>query len=97
LYQGESETRSRAVLGGMGSVQDVGEEEADELEGDRYDYCAWYELTYPRPAARNSRFQKKPKKLPVGIPSINISSPLIELDNGPNGEFEDGNTTVVSQ
>ena len=43
------------------------------------------------------RFQKKPKKLPDGMPSIKISSPLIELDRGPNGEPEDGSTTVVSQ
>jgi hypothetical protein len=43
------------------------------------------------------QFQKKPKKLPVGIPSIKISSPLMELDKGPNGDDEDGSTTVVSQ
>lgn len=43
------------------------------------------------------QFQTKPNILPLGIPSIRISSPLIELCNGPQGELEDGRTTVVSQ
>lgn len=31
------------------------------------------------------------------MPSMRISSPDIELDNGPNGDEEEGSTTVVSQ
>lgn len=46
---------------------------------------------------RDVQFQKNPKKLPEGIPSISTSSPLIEEDKGPKGELEEGRTTVVSQ
>ena len=48
-------------------------------------------------SVQDLRFHTKPKKLPDGMPSIRISSPLIELCNGPQGEFEEGKTTVVSQ
>jgi hypothetical protein len=44
-----------------------------------------------------SLFQKKPKKLPDGIPSIKISSPLSDEVRGPKGELLEGRTTVVSQ
>jgi hypothetical protein len=39
LDERDAETDTRSVLRGVGGVEDVGEEEADELEGYGDDYC----------------------------------------------------------
>jgi hypothetical protein len=54
-------------------------------------------LQVSRSLLLNVLFHMKENKLPTGMPSMRISSPDMELDNGPKGDDEDGSTTVVSQ
>lgn len=36
LYEGDAKTGTRAILGGVGGVEEIGEEKADQLEGHAY-------------------------------------------------------------